>query len=134
MRRRDGLFVQTGCVGHEPAVDIARIYDSARRSGTTRVLVDRLWPRGFSRERADLDLWCRDVAPTRELRDWYRHDPPLFAEFERRYRAELAQTTAKAALAVLVERYRAGPLTLLTASKVVDISHASVLAKVLREG
>ena len=70
-----------------------RAYDPAEPRDGYRVLVDRLWPRGVSKERARLDEWARELAPSAELRTWFGHDPERFAEFERRYRAELTVRT-----------------------------------------
>jgi uncharacterized protein YeaO (DUF488 family) len=111
-------------------VQVKRIYDAPARGDGRRVLVDRVWPRGVSKDRAELDLWCKDVAPSAELRKWYGHDPDKFAEFRSRYLKELEAAGAAAALAELAAT--AGRLTLLTASKAVDISQAAVLADLLR--
>jgi uncharacterized protein YeaO (DUF488 family) len=97
------------------------------------VLVDRIWPRGIRKEDAHLDEWCKDVAPSTELRRWYGHDPERFDEFARRYRAELRQPAQAAAVEHLREVARMRPVILLTATKRVDISQAAVLADVLRE-
>ena len=80
---------------------IKRVYEAAASGDGTRVLVDRVWPRGVSKERADLREWCKDVAPSTALRQWYGHDPEKFAEFARRYRAELGAPGPAAALAGL---------------------------------
>src|SRR3954447_12267871 len=69
-------------------VQVRRVYDPAEPEDGQRVLVDRLWPRGLSKERAQLDDWCKEIAPSNELRKWYGHDPDRYAEFARRYRAE----------------------------------------------
>ena len=82
-------------------VKARRIYDPALPEDGTRVLVDRIWPRGVSKARAQLDEWCKDIAPSTELRKWYSHDPALFEEFARRYRDELSESTRAAALAHL---------------------------------
>jgi uncharacterized protein YeaO (DUF488 family) len=95
------------------------------------VLVDRLWPRGLSRERADLDEWCKDVAPSPELRKWYAHDPERFAQFRRRYLTELRTPERAEALEHLRTLARRRNLTLLTATKSPDISEAAVLAELL---
>lgn len=95
------------------------------------MLVDRLWPRGLAKDAAALDEWCREIAPSDELRTWYRHDPARFDEFAARYRAELGEPSRAAAVAPLRERCSRGTLTLLTSMKAVDISHAVVLADVL---
>ena len=112
-------------------VQVRRIYDEPQTDDGTRVLVDRVWPRGVSKERAHLDEWCKDVAPSSELRHWYDHDPDRFEEFTTRYQRELDDGEPAAALAHLRELATAGRLTLLTASKAVDISQAEVLARLL---
>ena len=73
-------------------VRVRRIYDESTRQDGTRVLVDRIWPRGMSKDRARLDEWCKQITHSTELRTWYAHDPQRFAEFSRRYRTELAAT------------------------------------------
>ncbi|MEI2715061.1 MAG: DUF488 family protein [Nocardioides sp.] len=111
-------------------VQVRRIYEPPSDDDGQRVLVDRLWPRGISKARADLDDWAKAVAPSTDLRKWYAHDPAKWKEFAKRYRAELkSDPEQKEALAALRERAAAGPLTLLTASKAVDISEAAVLAE-----
>ena len=72
-----------------PEVRVRRVYDEPAGDDGARVLVDRLWPRGLTKARADLTEWCKEVAPSTELRRWYGHDPAKFNEFARRYRAEL---------------------------------------------
>lgn len=111
-------------------VQVRRIYDEAEASDGVRVLVDRLWPRGVSKARAKLDEWCKDVAPSNELREWYGHDPERYDEFARRYEAELKDPERAAAYAQLKELSK-GTLTLLTATKEVEISQAAVLAGLL---
>lgn len=95
------------------------------------MLVDRLWPRGLTNAAASLDEWCKDVAPSAALRTWYNHDPQRFAEFARRYRAELQEPGAAGAVDHLRALARHGNLTLLTASKLLDLSDATVLAGLL---
>ncbi|QWF78629.1 DUF488 domain-containing protein [Amycolatopsis sp. CA-230715] len=112
-------------------IRVARVYDPPRPEDGTRVLVDRLWPRGVKKADAALDDWCRDVAPSNELRTWYGHVPERFAEFADRYRAELADPPRADALASLRDTCRTGTVTLLTATKVLETSHATVLAEVL---
>lgn len=70
---------------------LKRAYDPAARRDGLRILVDRLWPRGVSKEKAQLDLWLKEIAPSTELRKWFNHDPEKWAEFRRRYRSELKQ-------------------------------------------
>jgi len=115
-------------------VQVRRIYDAATPGDGTRVLVDRIWPRGISKARAHLDEWCKQIAPSTELRKWYQHDPKLFDEFVRRYRDELTDSGRAEALAHLHDLTKRQTLTLLTASKAVDISEAAVLADLLATG
>ena len=95
------------------------------------MLVDRIWPRGLSKERADLDDWCKAVAPSMALRRWYRHDPDRFEEFAGRYRLELEAPERAEALQELRARASRGNVTLLTATRRADISDATVLAELL---
>lgn len=118
-------------------VRVGRIGD-AFPPGTTRVLVDRLWPRGVRREGAPWDVWLPRVAPSASLRAWYHAHPEGFDTFSRRYRAELEEPggEAQAALRQIVVLAGEGPVALLTARREVDRSHAAVLRDVLanREG
>lgn len=116
---------------HYP-VQICRAYEDCRPEDGARVLVDLLWPRGLSKAKADLDEWCKTVAPSTGLRKWYGHDPERFDEFARRYRAELQDPERAEAFKHLRELTEHGPLTLLTATKQPDISEAAVLADLLR--
>lgn len=119
----------------EPHVQVKRIYDDPEPSDGARVLVDRIWPRGVSKERAQLREWCKQIAPSTELRKWYGHDPDRFAEFSNRYRAELADPERAAALTELNDLARREPmLTLLTATKDFQISEAAVLADIIGAG
>lgn len=111
------------------AVHIKRAYDEAEPQDGTRVLIDRLWPRGVSKEKAKIDLWLKDVAPSAELRTWYGHDPAKFDEFRRRYLEELAREPGKSGIARLREMAEQGPVTLVFAAH--DAAHAN--ATVLRE-
>jgi len=111
---------------------VRRIYDAPAADDGTRVLVDRLWPRGVSKERAHLDEWCKEIAPSPELRTWYQHDPKLFEEFTRRYVDELRDAVPATALAHLRELAGQQNLTLLTATKDPEISEAAVLAELLK--
>ena len=113
-------------------IEVQRIYDDRSGDGV-RVLVDRIWPRGISKDKAALDEWCKDAAPSTELRKWYGHDPDRFAEFRRRYRAELGDGDHREAVQHLRSRARSEPLVLLTATKDVEISGATVLAEYLRK-
>lgn len=109
-----------------------RVYEPYARSDGYRVLVDRLWPRGLSKAKAHVDYWAREIAPSTELRTWYEHDPEKWPEFQRRYRAELAGPEAKAVLADLARRARAGRVTLVYGSHAGDISNAAALERMLK--
>ena len=116
------------------SVRVRRIYEPVTEQDGIRVLVDRLWPRGMSKSRAEIDEWCRDIAPSTALRRWYGHAPQRFTEFRRRYRHELAAGEQAAALLQLTELADGRTLTLLTASRDSKISEAVVLAELLEEG
>jgi uncharacterized protein YeaO (DUF488 family) len=114
------------------SIALKRVYDEPARTDGTRVLVDRLWPRGLTKDRAALDAWLRDLAPSDELRKWYHANPGVWATFRRRYLRELAHPEATAALE---ELYRMAegprPLTLLFASKNEERNNAVVLRDLL---
>jgi uncharacterized protein YeaO (DUF488 family) len=109
-----------------------RIYDDASPDDGVRVLVDRVWPRGVSKQRAHLDEWLKTVAPSTALRSWYGHDAARFDEFTRRYKAELAESEQAEAFAHLKALAKDSTVTLLTATKELELSQAAVLAKLLR--
>ncbi|MGH7290305.1 MAG: DUF488 domain-containing protein [Myxococcota bacterium] len=112
-------------------VQVRRIYEDPAPSDGIRVLVDRIWPRGVSKARAHLDEWCKDIAPSAELRTWYHHDPKLFEEFADRYRVELIEPGRAALLVHLRHLAERQMLTLLTATRAADISEAAVLADLI---
>jgi len=114
-------------------IRVRRIYEEPSPADGARVLVDRVWPRGIRKDAARLDEWAKDVAPSTELRTWYQHDPAKFDEFRRRYIAELAEPGAREALARIRALAANRPVTLLTATKNLDLSQAAVLAGLLRE-
>jgi len=116
----------------KPDVRLRRVYDEPSDQDGHRVLVDRIWPRGLTKARADLSEWCKEVAPSTALRKWYGHDPAKFEEFSRRYRAELEEPERADALQHLRDLADRYPLTLLTATRQPDISEAAVLADLLR--
>ncbi|HUZ35723.1 MAG TPA: DUF488 family protein [Streptosporangiaceae bacterium] len=116
----------------EAKIQVRRVYEEPARGDGTRVLVDRIWPRGLTKARAALDEWCKEVAPSTQLRKWYSHDPERFEEFGCRYQAELKDPDRAKALAHLRELAKGRPLTLLTATKQPEISEAAVLAELLR--
>jgi uncharacterized protein YeaO (DUF488 family) len=121
----------TSAVGS--SIRIRRIYDKDALGDGYRVLVDRLWPRGISKQDAALDEWAKDLAPGTDLRRWYGHAPDRFEEFARRYRDELERDPAPAALARLRGLARQQTLVLLTATRDVERSGARVLGDVLSE-
>lgn len=113
-------------------VQVRRIYDNPAQDDGIRVLVDRRWPRGVSKARAELDEWCTVVAPSDGLRRWYGHAPERFEEFEARYRKELEDPERASALRHLRLMTCHGRLTLLTATKQVETSQAAILEQLLR--
>ncbi|HEX6471416.1 MAG TPA: DUF488 family protein [Streptosporangiaceae bacterium] len=119
---------------HHAEVRLGRVYDEPAPGDGVRVLVDRVWPRGLSKERARIDEWCKQVAPSTELRKWYDHDPERYAEFARRYRSELRDPERAQALTHLRGLAEDRTVTLLTATKDIRISQAAVLAELIRPG
>src|SRR5215467_15274404 len=113
-------------------IRVRRVYDAPSAEDGRRVLVDRVWPRGLRKDAARLDWWAKDVAPSTELRTWYRHDPAKFGEFRDRYTAELVEPGRREALARLRALAAEGPVTLLTATRELSLSQAAVLAESLR--
>jgi uncharacterized protein YeaO (DUF488 family) len=116
---------------HHVKVSIARVHEEIGKDPTRRVLVDRLWPRGLSRSDAPFDTWAKDVAPSPQLRKWYGHTPERFEEFARRYRDELTADDARQALDGLRRQVVQGDTVLLTATKDLERSGATVLKDVL---
>ena len=113
-------------------IRVRRVDEQPERGDGTRVLVDRIWPRGLTKAKAALDEWCKDVAPSAELRKWYSHDPDRFEAFGRRYQAELKDPRRAEALAHLRGLAKGRQLTLLTATRQPEISEAAVLADLLQ--
>ncbi|MET7684982.1 DUF488 family protein [Streptomyces sp. NPDC005423] len=114
-------------------VRVRRVYEPPEPEDGVRVLVDRLWPRGLSKEAAHVDEWPKGLTPSAGLRRWYHADGGSYDEFRDRYEAELAAPEAARLLDSLRESVRAGPVTLLTAVTSPEESHAAVLARLLRE-
>ena len=106
----------------ERKVRVRRVYEEPEKADGTRVLVDRIWPRGLTKAKAALDEWCKDVAPSDELRKWYSHDPDRFEEFGRRYAVELKEPRRAEALAHVRGLAKDRQLTLLTATRQPEIS------------
>ena len=113
-------------------VRLKRAYDPAEPADGHRVLIDRLWPRGVSRDRAKLDDWEKELSPSTELRQWFAHEPERFDEFRRRYIEELRKQRPR--LTSLRRRARQGTLTLVYAAHDAQHNDAVVLAEVLRRG
>ncbi|KUI17640.1 hypothetical protein AU193_14695 [Mycobacterium sp. GA-1285] len=118
-------------MGGRPSVEVARVYDPQGDHDGTRVLVDRLWPRGFRKADPRVGRWLPSVAPSTELRRWYSHQPERFDEFAARYTAELETETGAQALDEIRALLDQGPVVLVTASRDVDASHAAVLRDLL---
>jgi uncharacterized protein YeaO (DUF488 family) len=112
-------------------IKVARVYEDPDADDGERVLVDRLWPRGFRKDDPRVGQWIPKVAPSTELRKWYSHEAARFDEFAERYTAELETEDGAAALAELRDVVRAGPVTLVTATRDLDGSHVPVLARLL---
>jgi uncharacterized protein YeaO (DUF488 family) len=112
-------------------VRIKRAYDKAEPSDGYRILIDHVWPRGVSRERAHLDEWARELAPSDELRKWFDHEPARFARFRTRYREELAAQAER--VDALRERAAHAPLTIVYAARDREHNNAVVLAELLRD-
>jgi len=113
------------------SVRVRRVYDPAEPGDGIRVLVDRLWPRGLSKEAARVDEWPKALTPSTELRRWYHAGEGSYEEFARRYEAELAAPEAARLLDGLRESAARGTVTLLTAAKAPEGSHATVLLRLL---
>ena len=109
---------------------IKRVYEEPDKDDGTRILIDRLWPRGLSKEKAHVDLWLKEIAPSTELRKWFAHDPAKWTEFKTRYRAELKHNSEQ--LAVLKQAIIKGPVTLLYGAKDEQHNDAIVLQELLR--
>lgn len=110
-------------------IAIKRIYESPSENDGYRVLVDRLWPRGVSKEEARLDDWAKDIAPSDELRQWFDHDPNKFEEFKKRYKKELQDSSDKVDL--LAEKSTEKKVTLLYGAKDQEHNQAVILKEVL---
>ncbi len=108
-----------------------RVYEPYEHSDGYRVLIDRLWPRGVSKERAHIDAWEKNIAPSRELREWYSHDPEKWPEFQKRYKEELKGHDAKVVLEDLLMRAEKNRVTLVYSSRAADISDVAVLEPLL---
>jgi len=111
------------------SVKLKRVYEEPAKADGTRILVDRIWPRGLSKEKAHVDLWLKDVAPSNELRKWFGHDPARWPEFRARYKAELKHNNNQ--LALLRKAVERGPATILYGAKDEKHNQAVVLHELL---
>lgn len=110
------------------SISIKRVYEMPESTDGTRILVDRLWPRGITKEKAKIDLWLKEAAPSTELRKWFGHDPEKWSEFKEKYRAELKDD---AALAELYKLSSKGKLTLVYAAKDENHNNAAALRYII---
>jgi uncharacterized protein YeaO (DUF488 family) len=110
-------------------IHLKRVYDAPSEGDGTRVLVERLWPRGLTKERATVDLWLKDVAPSPELRKWFGHDPSRWEQFQERYRRELRGKAD--AVRLLKQKAKEGTVTLVYAARDEEHNGALVLKRVL---
>ena len=112
-------------------IKLKRVYEKPERTDGLRILVDRLWPRGLTKQKAALDLWLKEIAPSTELRKWFGHDPEKWAEFRRRYGAELKSHPDE--LKTLKSRAREGTVTLLYGARDQEHNEAAVLHELLKK-
>jgi uncharacterized protein YeaO (DUF488 family) len=104
---------------------IKRVYEKPKKEDGERILVDRLWPRGLTKERASIDLWLKDIAPSTELRKWFGHDPKKWKEFSKRYNKELKKNTKQ--IEILENQLKKGTVTLVYGAKDEEHNEALVL-------
>ena len=112
-------------------IQLKRVYEKPSRKDGVRILVDRLWPRGLTKERAAVNLWLKDVAPSSELRKWFGHDPAKWKEFQVRYRKELRQK--KDALNLLKQKSNDRTVTLVYGARDEQHNEALVLRKIVED-
>ena len=110
-------------------IKLKRVYEKPKPADGTRILVDRLWPRGLSKLRAKLDLWLKEIAPSTELRKWFGHDAKKWRDFRRRYESELKRHAEQ--LALIKSKARQGAVTLLYAARDQEHNEAVVLKELL---
>jgi uncharacterized protein YeaO (DUF488 family) len=114
----------------ENRITIKRVYQQPEDQDGKRILVDRLWPRGLTKEKARVDLWLKEIAPSTELRKWFGHDPERWTDFQKRYRAELKKNAET--VLILKEEIDRGPVTLLYGAKDKNHNEAVVLQSILK--
>ena len=113
-------------------IRIKRIYEDSTKADGYRILVDRLWPRGISKERAKTDLWLKEITPSDKLRKWYSHDPEKWNEFQKKYKIELKDKSDALSKIKKIEKENE-VVTLLYAAKDEKLTHAIVLQKILEK-
>lgn len=114
------------------SISVKRAYEKPEPEDGYRVLVDRLWPRGLTKEKLKIDEWMKDIAPSAELRRWYGHEVEKWPEFRKRYRAELAKPPAKDLMEKLAERARRGKVTLVIGARDAEHANGAVIAELLK--
>jgi len=112
-------------------VKIKRVYEKPDKEDGLRILVDRLWPRGLTKEKAGADLWLKDIAPSTQLRKWFGHDPEKWEEFKKRYSSEIKEN--KKSLSLLKEQIKKHSVTLLYGAKDEEHNEALVLKNYLKD-
>jgi uncharacterized protein YeaO (DUF488 family) len=117
------------CYSESMSVQTKRIYEPVSATDGYRILVDRLWPRGVSKDHAKVDLWLKEIAPSNELRQWFGHRPERFQEFSRRYQEELTDNAATVELQRAIKEHKR--ITLLYSAHDEQHNNAVVLAKIL---
>ncbi|HEU4634373.1 MAG TPA: DUF488 domain-containing protein [Flavisolibacter sp.] len=110
-------------------IKLKRVYESPAKEDGTRILVDRLWPRGLTKQKASVDIWLKEIAPSTELRKWFHHDPEKWKEFKKRYRQELKSKGEQ--IKVLKRELKTGTLTLVYGAKDEEHNEALVLRELL---
>lgn len=108
-----------------------RAYEAPSKTDGKRILVDRLWPRGLSKEKAKIDLWIKDIAPSTQLRKWFSHDPEKWSEFQKRYTKEIKEN--KKSLALLRKQIKSDQVTLIYSAKEEEHNDALVLKAFLEK-
>lgn len=112
-------------------VDIKRVYEEPAKQDGYRILIDRLWPRGLTKEKAVVDLWLKEIAPSTELRKWFNHEPEKWPDFQKKYLAEIKVN--KEALSTLKEKMKQGKITLVYSAKDEEHNDARVLLAYLNK-
>lgn len=110
-------------------IHVKRVYEAATKEDGTRILVDRLWPRGLSKEKGKIDTWVKELSPSSELRQWYNHDPDKWSEFKERYFRELKKNNTQ--IEELLSEYRHSEVTFLFSSKELALNNAFALKEYL---